>query len=161
MTFSFNVNGDCLTLTGTSGGVTGGANCYTCAFSFSPEWSGLEKFAVFVCGDSTYTVMLKDGFCRLPQEVTQTPGTAKIGVYGSDTESGSVFRISTDFSHIVIREGAYRQGTAPAVPDPDEWEEYISKIADRAAENAIGEIGSIEEALDSIIEIQNGFAGVS
>lgn len=157
MTFNFSVKGDEITLTGTSRASSGGANCYRCEFEFSPEWENLEKFAVFACGGVSYTVMLQDGFCLVPQEVTEKAGGAKIGVYGSLLGEERVFRISTDFSHIVVKEGAYCQGTAPAVPEPDEWEEYISRIADRAAENAVG---GIEEALDSIIEIQNGIAGV-
>lgn len=161
MTFFFDVKGDTITHSGSSHAFSGGLNYYHCSFSFSPEWDGLDKFVVFRRGDTSFTAVLSGTSCPIPQEVMETVGTLEIGVFGTAVGSGNVFRITTDFSHIVIKEGAYCRGTAPDVPSPDDWEEYICAIADKAAENAIGEIGNIEEALNGIIDIQKSLTEVT
>lgn len=162
MTYNFDVYGDRISLKGTSSAVSGSVNYYKCSFDFSPEWDGLLKFAVFMAEEQVYTVMLDGNVCTIPAEVMLSPASVSVGVYGTK-EDDEVFRISTDFSHIVIKEGAYRDGTTPAIPEKDDWEIYFARAAEeatKAATDAIkAETGDIDGALDAILKIQNTLIG--
>lgn len=162
MTYNFDVCGDRISLKGTSSAVSGSVNYYKCSFDFSPEWNGLLKFAVFMTEDKVYTVMMDGNICTIPAEVMLSPAAVSVGTYGTK-EGDEVFRISTDFSHIVIKEGAYREGTTPSVPEKDDWEIYFARAAEeatKAATDAIkAETGDIDAALDAILELQNTLIG--
>ncbi|MBR2476819.1 MAG: hypothetical protein IKB50_01645 [Clostridia bacterium] len=162
MTYSFNVDKDRIALKGSSSAVSGSVNYYKCSFDFSPEWNGLLKFAVFTDGDKVYTILVEDDMCTVPAELLLSPAAISVGVYGT-SEGDEVFRISTDFSHIVIKEGAYREGTTPTIPEKDAWEIYFARAAEeatKAATDAIkAETGDIDSALDAILDLQNTLIG--
>jgi len=185
MIYNFNVMGDKITLCDKSDGVSGNMNSYVCRFSFDKAWLGLTKFVVFTNGDITLTLMLSGNTCYIPDQMLVSPATICVGVYASSLDGENPVRISTDFSHIVIKEGAYRNGDAPAAPEPELWEQFFEEAAKKAAElveknvdvyvdKAKEEIhseakaavsthlldiektlGDIGEALDNIIKIQN------
>ena len=163
MTYSFKVSGDRLTLDGIAAAVSGSINYYKCSFSFSDEWKDLNKFAVFVCDENTVTADINNGECFIPQEVLSEESCVAVGVYGSSFSEDNPLRISTDFSHIVIKAGAYREGTAPAIPNPDLWEIYFERVCQTAREDTVdfikSQIAGIEEALDEIIVIQKSLIG--
>lgn len=174
MIYKFEVAGDTLILQGNSGAVAGSLGYYQCEFSFSSEWEGLSKFAVFMRGDNAYTAEVTQNSCLIPAEVISSAGTVTVGVYGSTLREDNPVRISTDFAHIIIKEGAYREGTAPAVPSADLWEIYFERAAQEAKQVAVdsgiaaadaakGEfaatLGNIELALDNIISIQESLIG--
>lgn len=163
MIYNFNITDDRIRLTGTSSAISGSVNYYKCVFSFSERWNGLEKFAVFMRGDEAYTVSITDDSCLIPTEILDSPSYIAIGVYGSTLDSENLMRISTDFSHIVIKEGAYRDGTTPAIPNPDLWEEYFIRAAETAREETkdyiYRELGDMSKALDEIIALQNLITG--
>lgn len=163
MIYNFNITDDRIKLTGISSAISGSVNYYKCVFSFSERWDGLEKFAVFMRGDETYTVSITGNSCLIPAEILDSPSYIAIGVYGSTLNSENLMRISTDFSHIVIKEGAYRDGTTPSVPKPDLWEEYFSRSLEIAREETrdyiYKELGDAGKALDEIIALQNLIIG--
>ena len=178
MTYDFKVNGDKITLNGATSANSGSVNFYECKFDFSKDWENLQCFAVFIKDDKTYTAIINNGFCPVPYEVLESPSVVSIGVYGSSLDSENLVRISTDFSHIVIKEGAYRDGTAPQVPKAELWEEFykgaredaknsISALADTVKSEIVtttsavidASLGDIDKALDIIIEIQNSLLG--
>ena len=163
MIYNFNVTDDRIKLIGVSSAISGSVNYYKCGFSFSEKWNRLEKFAVFMRGDETYTVSITDNSCLIPAEILDTPSYIAIGVYGSTLDSENFMRISTDFSHIVIKDGAYRDGTTPVVPNPQLWEEFFErnlKIAREETKDYIyKELGDAKKALDEIIALQNLIMG--
>lgn len=67
--------------------VSGSVNIYKAQFTFSEEWDGLNKTAVFRAGKKAISVILeedKDYTCVVPWEVLQDYGRPlNIGVYGS------------------------------------------------------------------------------
>lgn len=67
--------------------VSGSVNIYKAKFTFSEEWDGLSKTAVFRAGKKAISVILeedKDYTCVVPWEVLQDYGRPlNIGVYGS------------------------------------------------------------------------------
>lgn len=56
--------------------VTSGAiNTVYARFTFSPEWEGFEKTAVFRAGGKSVSQLLDDsGMCPIPWEVLEKPG---------------------------------------------------------------------------------------
>ncbi len=174
MIYKFNISADTIVLNGSASAVSGSVGYYCCEFSFSHEWDELSKFAVFMCADDVYTVEITDNTCSIPAEVISNAGTVTVGVYGSTMHTENPLRISTDLAHIIIKEGAYREGTAPEVPSADLWEIYFKRTTKKARQVAIDSgtaaadaakqgfadtIGDIETALDNIISIQNALIG--
>ncbi len=170
MIYSFDVSGDKIILKEASVGNTGNLNFYLCKFSFDDVWDNLKKFAVFTSGGKTYTLLLEDDSCYLPYELLENSGTVEVGIYGSSLSEENPLRISTDFSHIVIKEGAYREGAAPQVPEAELWEVYFEKVAEKASDTAVSKVESyltdvdntlknIDSALTHIIDIQNSLIG--
>ena len=175
MIYRFNVSGDRIILNTSASAVSGSTGYYKCEFCFSDDWSGLSKFAVFMKKDSTYTVEISQNSCFMPAEVISNTGTVAIGVYGSTVQTDNLVRISTDFAHIIVKEGAYRDGTEPSVPSPDLWEVYFERAAKEAERVAIDSgiaaadaakqgfadtLGDIETALDSIISEQEAIIAI-
>lgn len=64
---------------------SGSVNAYQVHFTFSPEWEGLTRTAVFKAGDTAVSVPLEDGGeCGIPWEVLAEPGVELFaGVYGA------------------------------------------------------------------------------
>lgn len=174
MIYKFNISADRIILNTSASAVSGSTGYYKCEFFFSDDWSELSKFAVFVQNDSAYTVEILENACFMPAEVISKAGTVAIGVYGSTVQTDNPVRISTDFVHIIVKEGAYRDGTEPSVPAPDLWEVYFERAAKEAERVAIDSgiaaadaakkgfadtLGDIGTALDNIIAIQNTLIG--
>lgn len=64
---------------------SGMVNTVMVHFSFSPDWEGLTRTAVFKAGDTAVSVPLEDsGECGIPWEVLAEPGVELFaGVYGA------------------------------------------------------------------------------
>lgn len=174
MIYNFTIRGDCLTLDSRISAVSGGVNCYTCRFDFDSKWDGLTKFVVFAKDEEVCTVYLDENRCTIPARFLDMPSTVTVGVYGTRL-GGEPYRISTNLSHIVIKEGAYREGTAPEAPEADMWEVFFAEAEKRIRDMAEIEIanikdctqdaikeyfGDIESILDEIIAEQNSLMGV-
>ena len=66
----------------------GMANAVLCRFSFSDDWTGLQKMLVFTNGVETRDVMLDGDECYIPHEVLAVPRVrVRVGVYGTDGEN--------------------------------------------------------------------------
>ena len=173
MIYNFTIRGDCLTLDSRLFAVSGGVNCYICRFDFDSQWDDLTKFVVFAKDEEVCTVYLEGDECPIPARFLDTPSTIAVGVYGTRLD-GEAYRISTNLSHIVIKEGAYREGTIPEVPEADMWEVFFAEADKRIREMAEKEIksikdlaertfdeyfGDIDAVLDEIIAEQNSLMG--
>lgn len=158
MTYSFKVDGDRISLAEIHGAVSGSVNYYRCAFAFPPQWQGLSKFAVFTDGDSTCTVMTEDDACIIPAELIANAKTLSVGIYGSSLDEDNPLRISTDFVNIDIREGAYREGTAPEVPQAELWEVYFQKASEQATKVAVDAAIAATDAAKAEIDMMNSAA---
>ena len=119
-----------------SAAISGNVNYYKCEFTFSDEWQGLSKYAVFSKKDKAYTVEIKDGCCFIPKEVLQESGNIAIGVFGTNGSETDYLRISTNPVTALVSTGAYKEGDTPEPPTPDLWEEYLNQVAN-AADNVI------------------------
>lgn len=99
-------------------------------FTFSADWDGLKKTAVFRAGDESRQVLLDEtGRCVVPWEVLKKPGQQLYaGVYGS--ASGGEIVLPTVWAHL----GTVLEGTSPGEsarpPTPDLWEQELAKKGD-------------------------------
>lgn len=58
------------------------------SFTFSPEWDGLTRYAVFAAGDTEVCVPLEGDSCRIPWECLQAGGhRLRIGAYGTGADN--------------------------------------------------------------------------
>lgn len=109
---------------------SGSVNVYDVRFSFSEDWAGLGKTAVFRAGEKTVSVALGEtGECTIPWEVLTTPRLRlEAGVYG--TRGGEVV-LPTVWADL----GWIKTGAAPgedaSPPTPDLWRQELDEKGDK------------------------------
>lgn len=96
-------------------------------FTFSEEWDGLGKTAVFRCDGSRDVIVEADGTATVPHEVLTTPGlTVEVGVY-TQKEDGTTWPSPTPMCEIgIVREGADPTGDESYPPTPDVGEQAVA-----------------------------------
>lgn len=122
---------------------SGSVNVYPVRFSFSPEWEGLERTAVFKagsCGKPVSVLLKESGECVIPWEVLAEPGPLLLaGVYGTN-ESGE-----TILPTVWVSLGAILSGAAPGEdaqpPTPDLWRQALTGKADGLDYTPSGALG--------------------
>lgn len=140
---------------------SGSVNVYEARFSFSPEWEGLSKTAVFRCGELSVSLLLgEEGTCSLPWEVLDNPGRRLYaGVYGT---RGMELVLPTVWADLgTVLEGA-SPGEGAHPPTPDLWEQELAKKGDRMDYTESGQLGLFAgERLLSAVPVQGGGGGTS
>lgn len=130
--------------------VTSGSVGLPVAWTFSEEWEGLAKTAVFRGSGTARDVVLTDDSCVVPADVlTGSDGPLEIGVRGvmvthdEDTDEDVVtVVIPTIWGRIDrIYDGTIPSEADPSVPEPD-WTEQVKA----AATEALSKATAVEEA---------------
>lgn len=105
------------------------------SFTFSPDWDGLLKTAVFIAGKESRDVVLTEDTCNIPPEVLVFPGEhLRVGVFGEASDKMLV--IPTIYASAgTIRPGASPSGMSSTPPTPS-WPEQVQAIATEAKEVA-------------------------
>lgn len=105
------------------------------SFTFSPDWDGLLKTAVFIAGKESRDVVLTEDTCNIPPEVLVFPGEhLRVGVFGET--SNKMLVIPTIYASAgTIRPGASPSGM-PSTPPTPSWPEQVQAIATEAKEVA-------------------------
>ena len=105
------------------------------SFTFSPDWDGLLKTAVFIAGKTSKDVVLTEDNCNIPPEVLVFPGEhLRVGVFGETADKTLV--IPTIYASAgTIRPGASPSGMTSSPPSPS-WTEQVHAIALEAKEVA-------------------------
>lgn len=158
MVYKFRIKGNKILPCENVDGVSGNLNYYTCCFDFDGTWDGLTKFAVFSKGDETVSLMLDGDSCLIPHELTADPCALSVGVYASNLSEENPLRITSDFSHIILKEGAYREADAPKVPQADLWEVYFERAAKKASDVAVDAANEAADAATDKINALNAEA---
>lgn len=118
---------------------SGSVNVYEVRFTFSEEWDGLEKTAVFRAGDTSASVML-DGTgevgCTLPWEVLTVPGLRlEAGVYGTRGAEVVLPTVWADLGYIRTGAAPGKEARPPEEevrpPAPELWEQELARKGDR------------------------------
>ena len=122
---------------------SGSVNLYTVQFTFSGDWDGLEKTAVFRAGDEKKSVLLDEtNQCSIPWEVLQNPRCAlEAGVYG--TKGGTLVLPTVWAALGMIVQGA-APGEAAQAPTPDVYDQLL-----KAASQAQALAQSVREDADA------------
>ena len=113
---------------------SGSINAYTCKFTFSDDWEGLTKSAVFRAGDRYIECLLSDDdTVSIPWECMTAAGVELFvglrGVAGEETETKDDDVV---LPSVWCRIGTVRKGTTageePEPPTPSAWEQILMKI---------------------------------
>ena len=127
---SFSVSAQRIELTDAAMLVAGTVNEYTARFTFDADWDGLQRTAVFSCGDISREQLLTDDACTVPWEVLVSNGYLRVGVYG--TKDGSRLPTIWTERRLYINPGAGPTQEA-AEPSPTLVEQLLAKMGDLAA----------------------------
>lgn len=109
------------------GKLTTGMVGATASFSFSPEWNGLLKTAVF-CSGIKKDVILTGDTVKIPPECIRTPGLT-VGVYGHLAD-GTVVIPTVMSGNIGVSTGTKPSGDAQSGFTPDKWMQLLGMIGD-------------------------------
>lgn len=123
--------------------LTAGRVGLECAFSFTGEWDGLFKTAVFQ-GMESVDVALPDSTCIVPWEAMQVEGVQlKIGVYGANGE-GTIVIPTIWVNAGKIQPSAIGSGTEPTEPSQNA-NAYAVETAEEAKNIAL----SVQQRADN------------
>lgn len=120
---------------------SGSINIYTVHFTFSADWEGLEKVAVFRAGNCSVSVLLPEtGECGIPWEVLTSARTQLYaGVYG---HQGDNIVLPTQWACLgTILEGTAVSGALPNPPTPSIWQQELARKGDRLGYTKDGALG--------------------
>ena len=118
--------------------VTSGAVGIPVEYSFSEDWDGVTRMAVFrvAGGDTIYDTLLgSDNKCVIPWELLDDYGKMLfVGAYG-ETEDGHLVIPTVWAEAGLIEEGAHAGTPSDPDPSPTQWTQ-IRTLAATAAEQA-------------------------
>lgn len=106
---------------------SGSRNVYVAEFTFSEEWSVLQRTAVFRAGDVTINILLDDANkCFIPWEVLVDPGkTLQVGAFGVLDENTILPTIWVTVDNILQ---GVTTGVEPSEPTPDVYQQILAKL---------------------------------
>ena len=95
MQIEFEIDGMRLTRVSDAYVTEGSKNFVQLLFTFSDDWDGIDKWALFARDNKTYEVAIVDGKCIVPYECARTSGQFQLTVVGKETE-GDVIATTSD-----------------------------------------------------------------
>lgn len=111
---------------------SGSANVYQVSFTFSEDWNGLDRTAVFRSGTGSQpraVRLTEDGQAVIPWEVLKRPNVHLfVGVYG--TQGGRKV-LPTVWADLGIIQAGVKPGEKAQPPTPDLWEQELAGKGDR------------------------------
>ena len=107
---------------------SGDLNTVQLQASFSPEWAGFSRTAVFYQDEANayHAVLGHDNTCLIPWEVLAHEGTLYLGIYGMKDDR----RMTTEIIRYTIHKGAWLETQAPADPSPDIYAQISAELAE-------------------------------
>ena len=95
MQIEFEIDGMRLTRTSDAYVTEGSKNFVQLLFTFSDDWDGIDKYALFARDNKTYEVAIVDGKCIVPYECARTSGQFQLTVVGK-ANAGDVIATTSD-----------------------------------------------------------------
>ena len=161
--FVLHANKNQLTLRDREPVTSGSVNVYRARFTFSPDWDGLTRTAVFRAGAVSRSVLLDDsGECTIPWEVLERPAWLSAGVYGKVGEDVVLPTIWANLG--TIHEGAVPgEDARPPTPTPELWRQELARKGDRLDYTEDGDLGLYagDKLLNSVPVAGGGEGGTS
>ena len=122
MTLDFEVKNQIISRKDKNRVVADSQNYLYAHFTFSEDWNGTVKTAVFKSEEhGTYNVILEDDKCLVPAEVLKSGCTMFISVFG-----GSL--ITANKCYINVEESGLENGQTPQPPTPDVYETILDAL---------------------------------
>lgn len=140
---------------------SGSVNVCTVRFTFSPEWEGMRRVAVFKAGGEPVCVLLDEsGQCAVPWEALETPLVRlTAGVYGTLGGEVALPTVWADLG-MILTGAAIGQGEYP--PTPELWRQELAGKADKLDFTPEGELALYAGGkLLSSLPVQGGEGGVA
>lgn len=110
--------------------VSGSENVYLCKFTFTEEWTGFEKTAVFLSRTDAREVYMSNNQCTIPWEALEIDDIRrqelKIGVYGVKDD----VRMPTVYTKPLSVHPGAETAEGGGTPTPTQWEEIMEMLAD-------------------------------
>lgn len=114
---------------------SGEYNITPCEFTFTEEYEGLVKMAIFTTCDKAVKTTIINNECVIPSEVLENPGQVLLGVYGYESQDDElVLRYSPQPMAFIVKRGSYRDGNDPELPPQSEWERVLALINEAITE---------------------------
>ena len=128
--------------------LTSGSAGIQCQFTFTEDWDGLNRIAVFRQGDDgnkVDVILDETNACIVPWETLLEEGEVLfIGVYGSNAQ-GVVIIPTVWASAGVVKQGVEPNTPSQATPTPDIWTQILD-IAEEAKDTADDAMSIAEQA---------------
>lgn len=128
------VNAHTIQLTQTEIVNEGEYNIQQCNFTFSDEYNGLTKIAIFSNLNNSFQTIITNGSCIIPAEILQQEGTLILGVYGYETDGETLIkRYSPTPACFTVSKGSYQLASEVEPPSPsivEQLEQQISELSD-------------------------------
>lgn len=137
----FEINGQKMTRVDTFAPATDSAAYLKAAFTFSSDWAGANKAAIFrdeVTGQSYTAPLNSSGVCTVPAEVLTRSAAVHYQTQGNHFhvslrgDVGSV-RITTNEVRVDLARSGYTEGQTPAATTPDAYSQFVANVAEEAA----------------------------
>ena len=133
---------------------SGEYNVTECIFTFSNEYNGLTKKAVFTGEDGTaYLETIVDNKCPIPNEILAINQVVQIGVYAYAVDGEELLlRYSPEPTQFYIHQGSYKKAQNSTPPTPSEIEQLQAQITSNK--------NDIEEMQGDIVDINSDIADI-
>jgi hypothetical protein len=125
-----------------------------CKFTFTDDYDGLIKKAVFVDGDTNIDMVILNDECDIPYEILQTSNEFVLKVYGYEVDNEELkLRYSPTALKMFLREGSYVGSNE--VITPTQFEQYEQALHDGLEEVANVDIDAVKEGNTATVTITN------
>ena len=127
-----------------------------CKFTFTEDYNGLVKKAVFVDGDTSIDMVILNNECDIPYEILQTSNEFVLKVYGYEVDNEELkLRYSPTALKMFLREGSYVGSNE--VITPTRFEQYEQALHDGLEEVANVDIDAAKVGNTATITITNRY----
>lgn len=115
--------------------VSNSKNIYKCVFTFSDDWNGYIKTAVFMLnsGDPMERPVT-DNACVIPWEALQESGNLKIGVFGLSGSEPDITRYPTVWTQNIPVIAGVPDSDPGRTPSPSAYQQFVMSVQDSAKE---------------------------
>lgn len=126
---------------------SGEYNIQECNFTFSSEYDGLTKMAIFSNEDNSFATMINNGSCIIPSEILQNEGTIGLGVYGYLVQGDNLIkRYSPKPVFFNVELGSYQLAQEAQDPSSDIITQILQQL-----ENLSNDIIVLQNNYDNLI----------
>ena len=152
MNLEFKVENQKLWLSNRNVLASGSAEYLKANFTFSKEWEGLTKTAVFyIDKEDTKLILLENDGCTIPHEVLTDQTILYVGVFGVLDETV----ITTEIKSFLIRQGVIEEGTIKP-PSLDIYMQILNALVSKQDKLIAGKNITIE---NNVISSTGGGGG--